>query len=475
MFRLLVEKELRDILASPKFTATFAVCSILILLSFTMGAREYKIGVQRHEAALQENVRQLEGVTDWVNVQHWRVFLPPQPLAALVTGISNDIGLTSEVRGQGEPSAEGSRFNDDPILAVFRFLDLEFLFQVLLTLFAVVFAFDAVNGEKERGTLRLALANAVPRSTFILGKIVGSLIGLLVPLLLPLLGGCALLAVLGVSLSGGEWVRLFLILLSGLLLVGGFVVFSVLVSSATRRSTSSFLVLLVVWMAVVLVAPRAAVLLAGRAVAVPTVDEIASQKSRLASQLFSEDRKAMAEFRAEGGGDMETVMAGFRKHMNEIAQERERKLEELAGRLNEERRNAQERQAKLALALARVSPPAVFSLAASRLAGTSLDLPRHYLEQVAAYQREYGRFMVEKTGLNPGGARVIMRVVRGGGDGEEEQPKPVDPAELPQFHYRPFASGEVIGKALPDMALLGAFGALFLMGAVTLFNRYDVR
>lgn len=474
MFRLLVEKELRDLIRSPKFAVTFAICSALILLSFGVGANEHKVALEKHEAARRQNLLQLEGLTDWLSVQHHRIFMPPEPLAALVAGVSGDVGRSIEVRGRGEPAPEDSRYNDDPILAVFRLLDLDFLFQVVLTLFAIVFAFDAVNGEKERGTLRLAMANAVPRRTFILGKIVGTLFALLAPLLLPLLIGCALLPAFGVPLSGEQWARLALILGSGLLLVGIFVVLSVLVSSATRRASSSFLILLMIWIGAVLVVPRASILLAGRAVQVASVDEIASQTSRLASQLWSEDRKAMGSFMPTNATEPEQAMVELRKFMNTQQEERDKKLGALTQRLNEERRNAQERQSDLALNLARVSPTAVFSLAASSLAGTSLSLPRHYQEQAAAYQSDYGKFLLEKTGMNPGGGRVVMRMIRAG-DGEAEKEKPIDPKELPEFHYQPLALGDVIRPALVNFALLGVFGACFLLGAVRLFDRYDVR
>ena len=38
--------------------------------------------------------------------------------------------------------------------AGFRFLDLDFIFQIVLSLFAILFAYDTISGEKERGTLR---------------------------------------------------------------------------------------------------------------------------------------------------------------------------------------------------------------------------------------------------------------------------------------------------------------------------------
>ncbi|RPH35554.1 hypothetical protein EHM92_05985, partial [bacterium] len=171
MLRYIIEKELRDIIGSTKFAATFGVCAVLIILSFYVGARSYQNDMAQYEAAKTENLRQLEGLTDWLSVRQFRIFLPPQPLASLVGGISNDIGRTTEVRGRGELSATDSRYSEDPLFATFRFLDLDFTFQIVLSLLAILFAYDSVNGEKERGTLRLALSNAVPRHLYITAKL----------------------------------------------------------------------------------------------------------------------------------------------------------------------------------------------------------------------------------------------------------------------------------------------------------------
>ncbi|HEY5565299.1 MAG TPA: ABC transporter permease subunit, partial [Rhodothermia bacterium] len=155
MLRLIIDKELREIIGSTKFAVTFGVMSLLILLAFYVGARNFQVSTLDYEAAVAENLKQMEGLTDWARIDN-RIFLKPEPLTALVSGISNDIGRTVEIQTQWEPRSEDSRFNEDPIYAVFRFIDLEFIFSIVLSLFAILFAYDAVNGEKERGTLRLA-------------------------------------------------------------------------------------------------------------------------------------------------------------------------------------------------------------------------------------------------------------------------------------------------------------------------------
>lgn len=469
--RHVIERELKDVLQSTKFAWAFGTCSFLIVMAFVIGARVHRDHVKRHEAAVAENLRQMEGQKDWLSVQSHRIFLPPRPLEALVTGVSADIGRTIPMRGRGELSAVDSRYGEDPLLALFRFLDLEFTFQVVLPLFAIVLAFDAINGEKERGTLRLIFANAVPRARYVLGKIVGAFLGLALPLLVPILLGCLLLGPLGVSLTGEEWTRLGLVTAAGLGYFGVFLCLSVLVSALTRRSSSSFLLLLVAWILAALVLPRTSVLLGGRAVDVLSVDEIAHQMGQLRLQLFQEHLGGLGEFKPSSGSDPESMMAEFNTFMQERADAREKKLKELRDRLNEERRNGQARQESVAFSLARLSPAAAFSLAAGRLAGTSIELKRHFLEEALRYQDPYGKFMLEKTGMNLGGHVMVMKMASDD-DAEEE---PIDPHELPAFRPRSRSLAEDLEASAVDLGVLVLDAVLLVGGAVLAFVRYDVR
>jgi ABC-type transport system involved in multi-copper enzyme maturation permease subunit len=472
MIRLIIEKELREVIGSTKFAVTFGVCSLLIILSFLMGARNYRMWSRQYEAAKRENLRQLEGLTDWFSVQQNKIYLPPQPLAALVTGISSDIGRTVEVHGRGELTADDSRFNEDPIFAIFRFLDLDFIVQIVLSLFAILFAYDAINGEKERGTLRLSFANPIAKHKYILGKLGGACLGLGAPLLVPVLIGCALLPVLGVPMSADEWTKLALILSAGLLYFVVFLALSVMISSFTKRSAHSFLILLAVWILAVLITPRLAIILAGRAVDVPSVDEVASQKSRYSSQLWAEDRKKMASYKPEAAGtDPSVMMQQFNKFMQDIADERDKKMEEFNSRLNEERENRRRVQQRIALWLARLSPAATFSLAATALAGTSLALEHQYMDAATAYQKVLAQFMKNKTGMVAGGRMMIMRSTVEDG----KKPEPINPRELPEFTYPPMTLGTVFGQSLADLALLALFAMIFFLGSYVGFIRYDVR
>ncbi len=470
MLRLLIEKELRDSLHSARWVAAFAVCAVLVVLAFGLGAREHLTSVARHEAAVAANLRQLEGLTDWLNIRNHRIFLPPQPLEALVGGVAHDIGRTAVVRGRGAPEPAGSRYGEEPLLATFRFLDLEFLFQVVLSLFVVVFAHDAISGEKERGTLRLALAGPVPRVAFVAGKICGALVSLVLPVLVPVLAGCLLLPTLGVHLTADEWARLALIVGAGLAYLAVFATAAVLVSATTRRSGTSFLVLLVLWIVSVLIVPRSAVLLAGRAVAVRPSVEVNAELGRLRAQLASETEQALASFRPGRPEDPQASIAELQQLMTRLGEERQRTLDDLAGRLEEERAAQQQARQRLALGLARLSPASSFTLATTSLAGTSLDLPRRFREQAVAYQAEYARFIFSKTGMNPGGTMMMRRMSLGGA-----APPAINPAELPAFHFRSPRLAELLPAALANLAVLALTAVLLAAGAGVAFARYDAR
>ena len=413
----------------------------------------------------------MEGLTDWVRVNNHRVFLPPQPLEALVNGISNDIGRTIRIYGSGELGAVDSRYNDDPIFAAFRYLDLDFIFQIILSLFAILFAYDAINGEKERGTLRLSFANAIKRDKYLIGKWLGSFIAVGIPLLIPIIIGSLLLPVLGVHLTGTEWLRLAIVIIAGLLFFSCFLTLSIFISAVTRKSSTSFLLCLVIWIFSVLIIPRISVLLAGRSVDVPSVDELAYQKGKYKAQLWIEDSKKLADFKPKSIGDPMAMMTEFNQYMQELGDKRNKKMAQFSSRLNEQRQNKQTEQERLALGLARISPSCAFSLAASQLAETSIRLKQHFLDEASGYQQHYAQFMKEKTGMNIGSGMIVIR----SRVGEEDEEQPIDPGELPHFNYNPRDVLDSIQTAVLDLGLLVLYNILFFAGAFVGFIRYDVR
>ncbi len=481
MLKLILYKELREIIGSTKFAITFGICSILIILAFFTGIKNYQSGMQEYNASKAAELRKHEKETDWKEVSSLQIYLTPKPLASLVMGVSNDLGRTAYITGGSVPPLADSTYSQQPVFAVFRFLDLEFVFQIILSLFAILFAFDAINGEKERGTLRLSFANSLPRANYILGKIIGSFLALVLPLLIPILIGILMLPLFGVVLSTDEWIRLGLFIVTGFLYLGVFLTLSVFISSLTQRSSSSFLFLLVIWVFSVLIVPRASVLIAGNMVEVPSLEEISIQRLQLVrqnSRVYSEKikelyRNYIDEMRKGNDFSKEAQERGMKKindALEKIRNENEKKEEDLLSRLHEERRNKQIGQEKLAFNISRISPTAVFTLAATTLSGTSMELRQQFRERATAYSKSFAEFYREKTGFNIGQIRINRSM-----DEEKKPAKPIDTGEIPEFVYHSPELSNIFRDSLPDITILILFNFIFFAGSFLAFLRYDLR
>jgi len=139
--------------------------------------------------------------------------------------------------------------------------------------------------------------------------------------------------------------------------------------------------------------------------------------------------------------------------------------------LNQDRANKSDLRTSVAFSLARISPTASFSLAASDLAFTSMDLRTSYAEAASAYQQEFADFMRSKNADFGGDIYVVDH----GAPAVVEEPDPIDTRELPQFAYEQPAVSEAINESLPDLGILFMFNAFFFTGAFVRFNKYDVR
>jgi hypothetical protein len=140
--------------------------------------------------------------------------------------------------------------------------------------------------------------------------------------------------------------------------------------------------------------------------------------------------------------------------------EQEKALNTYVGRLYEERYNMQDQQEKLALGISRISPSAVFTLAAFELCQTSLELRNNYRDKLAAYSADYSDFINKKQADN---------------QGETQGSRTVNPAEIPDFVYQSNELSVILQKVLPDMAILLLFNLVFFSGAFVAFLRYDLR
>jgi ABC-type transport system involved in multi-copper enzyme maturation permease subunit len=486
MFTTLVQKELKVILLSPKFSATFAVCSLLILLSIVVGIQEYRTAVRQYDTARQLNDQTLRSAASWMGLSS-SAYRPPDPLQVFIAGITQDIGRMSDINPNSVVKLRHSSYSDDPIFALFRAVDLSFIIMVVLSLFAILFTYDAINGEREAGTLQLTFANPVPRATYLLAKLVGSWLGLVVPLLIPILIGVLLTLLYDIPFTTEHWWRMAGFGGISLLFFTFFVVLGLCASVLTHRSSVSFLVALVCWVTLVLIIPRLSIMVAGNVKPVLSVAEVEARRDAYAKDRWAQHMQQMEARWQERQKGMAGLSAAEREayrddHMSAWMEEddvrrkqMQKEIDEHSVRLNEGLRNSKADQEAFAFSLSRISPASCYQLATMALAGTGTDLKSRSENAMIEFRDRFNRYVEKKreeTG-NTGGFRIEFNSDTGLKFTVPRDRGTLDLSDLPLFAMATLPSGA--GGVVVDAGIL-AFSGLVLFGVTFLaFLRYDVR
>ena len=111
MFATVILKELKGILVSPKFAATFAVCSILILLSVFIGIREYRSASRQYDEALGLAAQSLRTQSSWMGLST-TAYRRPDPMEVFIPGVAQDVGRRSDINSFEDIKLKNSPYSD---------------------------------------------------------------------------------------------------------------------------------------------------------------------------------------------------------------------------------------------------------------------------------------------------------------------------------------------------------------------------
>jgi ABC-type transport system involved in multi-copper enzyme maturation permease subunit len=488
MFRLIVFHELKNIISSPRFNASFLTCAVLILLSVLAGIKHYNDSVKQYETVISLTKQEMLGQRDWLGLTE-KAVRKPDPLQIFSSGITDDIGRYSVVSGQSPVKLAHSVFSDDLVYSLFRFIDFSFIAVVALSLFALLFTYDIINGEAERGTLQLVFSNPVPRAKYIFAKITGAWLGLAIPLAVPLLISILLLLIFSAPMDASHWGRLLALFGSALLIFTFFAALGAFTSALTKRSNVSFLVSLVCWVCFVFIIPRAGVIAAGHIVKVPGEAEIESVKEANAKNLrekyFEGSMKRWGERNKEMAGMSNEERSAYRERHNDKwmeEEENERKLNDVEidkynARITENVRNKKAALQKLAFTLSCLSPVSAFQIAAMNIAGTDVELKTRFENAVENYKKEFSKYIEKKRKENGaiGGIRIAISSDGGLKIDADRNIGSLNIADMPKF-----VSPEVdMGDALKTFIVNAGFILFSIIAALGMacvaFIKYDVR
>jgi len=464
MLLYILEKELKDCLYGYRSLLLFVLSAILFFVAVVAGTREYQAAIQEYRQAEVTLRQHLAAETNLYAVANFGFSLvkPPQVLSVLVSGVEPHAPRVYNFSLYSLPQPQGSSASENPTVAVFGALDLSFTVQVVLGLAALLFTFSTICGEKEMGTLKLQLANAVPKDVLLIGKLGGNLVGLLAPVVLAFLLACiGFLNFRDVPLSRAEGLRILLLGFTFTLYLTVLFALGLCISTFTARSTTAFAFCLVGWVLLVGILPKFAVLAATHIAPAESLQEFELKKLQIHRRGSMDAQAEFNKYIEEHGGRMPPLEL----YEKSSARVRDWQNQELR-KLEEHYLQQRERQARIALKLSRFSPAGSASYAAMSLAGTGLERDSRFRAALRQYRSQFTTYYDRKS-------RELVEI-----SDRQQIPNTMvrqDFTDIPSFQFREQSLDAALDAALPDMGSLAGWALALFAVAYFRFLRYDVR
>jgi ABC-type transport system involved in multi-copper enzyme maturation permease subunit len=487
MLKTIITREFLNNILNLRFMVGLVLCIIITIACIMILAHDYRqeLADYNRRVNLQD-----EFLSNYAT--RGRMFRtiptqkPPERFRPLIIGISG--------------SENSKSFDDNPLPILFPSLDFLFIVTIIMSLLAILFSYDAVTGERQRGTLRLVISNSISRTKILFGKFVGGTASLLIPFILALLVGVLYINLNpNIQWDGSAWVELALLTAASITFITLFYLLGLMVSTLSRYSAISILNCLFLWVLLILVIPNVCPYISAQLHRIPSI----SETERLAEEIEDAYRgvrrqrrkEIVNKFRSDYGGLFSKLESlGFGKILDDEVGDKE-KVEELAAadpqfkamvdafRHELEQASSGARTAKnqevdklwdnlntkaaaqtrLARNLACISPLANFVYVARGLTGTGLRSLEYFENAKSKYERLFWPYVGKKVQ-----------------DAEKNDPNFTwdtffDLGDYPRFVFKEEALKDKLGGVLPYWGILVLFNVVFFVSAFAGFMRYDVR
>ena len=364
MLMTLIQKEIMHHILSVRFVALLLMCVLLIPLTLFIGYQhylqnqvDYQEAVKRASAEAKENPPDAQDPDKEVS----KLFLKPTPLSVFANGLEEALPTYLGMTRNGiRQSSTG--LTQAPLSYALGHLDFLFVVSTVFSLLALLFTFDAVAGERETGTIRITLANAIPRDRFLLGKLIGGYLVFVVPFLVSFLLGLLLLVWQGFPLGEPDiFPQVISLTLAALLYIAVFFAIGTVISTYLDNAKTALIVAFTVWVFAVLIAPRVGFLAAKIIVPTRTEQSVYMEKTALRNDLLKEKQEKINRKILESLGigqfsvteNLQKKLAGLRVPIEE---EYRQKFQNQADKIDQEYLREQNRQEQIGEMFSRITP-----------------------------------------------------------------------------------------------------------------------
>jgi ABC-type transport system involved in multi-copper enzyme maturation permease subunit len=445
MLRTIIKREIQEYLKSAKFLIGFLITVALITISTLINLNDFKQRQADYQAAREEKEGPFYRIT---------AYRAPEALSVLVQGKDRKLGNKLEISSNSLPSRlsgyMGQGYSQHQgYMAGFEAVDFAFVVRIVLSLLVIFLAYNSVAEEKSNGTLKLALANSLPRDKLLFGKFISGGVVVLGSLVIAAI--MALLLIISdpaISLGASDWARILAMLGVSAFYLFGFYALSLFISVKINRPATSLMVLLQVWVFLLIIYPSLGVFLAGKVYRLPNEEEISGQKEAVSKPIMEEMEKNSAAI-------MDAQKKGQR-----WSTDLSKKSSELLSRQAEanymidlELNNMYSVQAHLSKRISIFSPAVLYDEAMLRLARTGMDEYENFMAAVPGFWKQ----IVERDKLMYQDREAYQK------------------SKLPEFSYSRESTARSMTGAAMEISLLFLFIVVFFSLAYTGFLRKDVR
>jgi len=349
----------------------------------------------------------------------------------------------------------------NPLLSRAESLSWSFIISMFLSFITLLFAFDAISGEKEDRTLALVFSNPVSRRTFLGSKlsaiitVIGcmELIGIIVSILILSISG-------RVNIDGNFLIETAGFIIISLLLITVFAVFGLFSSVVTCHSNISLLVSLCFWIVVAVVIPNTSVFWAKKLFPIPS----STQVEATIKEEWDDLEKNGKEWRWSSSSD-----EPFHPH-HEIRAEHQTNLMNAEKRYRDAYYLQMFRQFENTRSFTVISPIAQFDYINEAFLGGGYLRFRKNWDDLHIFQPQFLQWFKDIDAKDTDSPHWYNPY-----ENLSTSRKPVELSQIPQYKEKPASFGQRIAFINGYLIALALTIALLFLASFMLFRRYDIR
>ena len=466
MLATIIKKELLTNLTSLRFVlaliisiAVFIAGGFVFVGGYNLEVNEYTEQTNKNLSGLNEaskNLSQLANYTQTIQRE-------PKLTGLFCAGFEKTLPNTfwNDVFSVEIPEVTG---DTNFLLPQFVSLDWIFVISFILSFFAILLTFDSLSGEREKGTLPLALSNSIPRDTVLLGKYFSAILTLSIPLAFGLLINLTIVNLAGLQFETGQWLKILVFIGISILFLSVFLLIGMLVSSRCTKSSTSIVILLFIWVIAVIITPTTGRIISENFIHVPTRIKVDRSIHEAQTEIW-DNKEIYGENAGNWGGDLNAdwINPPARARLyNAITDAKTRIMTDYVNRMVE--------QVNFGRRTTKISPATIYQTTSEALFGTGVPRFQSLFYQVARYKDILRNFLINEDKKDPDSRHLLAwnhHVIF--------SQKPVDYDAVPKFAEADPSMGEALKIAVWDISALILLN-IFLFAAIYVsFLRCDVR